>query len=67
MHVNLGLYHPEKYKILPPKQCYKKFLGSPNKNSIFLRPTSITEVGTIILSLKDGKATGPNDIPLQKS
>ena len=42
---------------------FTKYLKNPNIHSFFLSPTDSTEVSNLILSLKNGKAAGPNSIP----
>ena len=42
-----------------------KYLDNPNNNSFFISPAVPDEVSSIIQSLKKGKATGPNSIPVK--
>ena len=52
-----------KNKIVDSKRSYTDFLKNPNPKSMFLKPTTATEVGKIISSLENSKATGPASIP----
>ena len=38
-------------------------MKDPNIHSLFIAPTDSSEVSKLILSLKNGKATGPSSIP----
>ena len=42
---------------------FYNYLKTPNLESIFIKPTDENEILSIILSLNDGKASGPNSIP----
>ena len=52
-----------KTKICNTPKSYNDYLNSPKENSIFLKPTSSTEITNIILSFSDRKAIGPESIP----
>ena len=52
-------------KIPPTSHHFSEWLKNPNRNSIFLRPTSANEIKSIIQSFKNNKASGPNSIPHQ--
>ena len=52
-----------KAKIIKTDRKYTDYLKNPNKKSIFMKPTKITEIRDIILSLDNAKATGPGSIP----
>ena len=52
-----------KNKIVDSTTPYSYFLKNPNPKSLFLTPSTATEIGEIIVSLKNNKATGPGSIP----
>ena len=52
-----------KSKIIPTNKIHSDYLKNPNNRSIFLKPTTKTEIRDIILALDSNKATGPASIP----
>ena len=52
-----------KSKIINTNKSFSDYLINPNNRSLFLKPTTTTEIGNIILSLNENKATGPASIP----
>ena len=52
-------------KIPPSRHHFSEWLKSPNINSIFISPTSSSEILKILNSFKTSKATGPNSIPVR--
>ncbi|XP_065675763.1 uncharacterized protein LOC136091972 [Hydra vulgaris] len=42
---------------------FHKYLKTLNSDSLFIKPTEKNEIISVILSLNDGKASGPNSIP----
>ena len=42
---------------------FRKYLKFPSLHSIFLSPTNITEISSLISKLNMGKASGPNSFP----
>nr|XP_047144679.1 uncharacterized protein LOC124818178 [Hydra vulgaris] len=51
-------------KIHSSNTDFNKYLKNPNLNSMFIKPTDKNEVLSIIHSLNDSKASGPNSIPI---
>ena len=41
------------------------YLSNPNSDSFFASPCTVTEVSNVIQSLKNGKSSGPNSIPVK--
>ncbi|XP_065667556.1 uncharacterized protein LOC136087869 [Hydra vulgaris] len=42
---------------------FHKYLKTSNPDSLFIKPTEKNEIISVIFSLNDGKASGPNSIP----
>ncbi|XP_065664574.1 uncharacterized protein LOC136086218 [Hydra vulgaris] len=42
---------------------FHKFLKTSNPDSLFVKPTEKNKITSVILSLNDGKASGPNSVP----
>ncbi|XP_065683557.1 uncharacterized protein LOC136096349 [Hydra vulgaris] len=51
-------------KIHSSNTDFNKYLKNPNLNSMFIKPTDKNEVLSIIHSLNDSMASGPNSIPI---
>ncbi|XP_065684072.1 uncharacterized protein LOC136096582 [Hydra vulgaris] len=51
-------------KIHSSNSDFNKYRKNPNLNSMFIKPTDKNEVLSIIHSLNDSKASGPNSIPI---
>ena len=51
-----------KSKIISTNKSHSDYLNDPNNRSIFLKPTSSTEIANIIISLNSNKANGPESI-----
>ena len=41
------------------------YLANPNQDSFFIFPSTSDEVSEVIKSLKNGKSSGPNSIPIK--
>lgn len=52
-----------KSKIRPTSISPMDYMGDTNSHSIFMKPTTTIEIGNLILSLQENKATGPGSIP----
>ena len=53
-----------KQKIVNTDHTFQEYLQNPSRNSIYIAPTTTAEVGKIINSLNESKASGPNSIPV---
>ena len=51
-------------KLPIPQKQFSKFLGSPICNSMFLNPTSVTEIRKIISKMQPKNSTGIDEIPI---
>ncbi|XP_065662272.1 uncharacterized protein LOC136084897 [Hydra vulgaris] len=54
----------ELQKIIHSSHTNYNYLKTPNPETIFIKPTDENEILSIILSLNDGKASGPYSIPI---
>ena len=52
-------------KIPPTSHHFSEWLKNPNQRSFFLNPVCSHDVSKVIFSLKKGKSSGPNSIPLE--
>ena len=41
------------------------YLSNPNLDSFFISPCTAEEISSLILTLKNGKSSGPNSIPVK--
>ena len=53
-----------KQKIVNTNHTFHEYLQNPTRNSIYIAPTTTAEIGKIINSLNEAKASGPNSIPV---
>ena len=51
-------------KLATPQKQFSEFLGSPICNSMFLNPTSVTEIKKIISKMQPKNSTGIEEIPI---
>ena len=51
-------------KLATPQKQFSEFLGSPICNSMFLNPTSVTEIKKIISKMQPKNSTGIDEIPI---
>ena len=51
-------------KLATPQKQFSEFLGSPICNSMFLNPTSVTEIKKIISKVQPKNSTGIDEIPI---
>ena len=52
-------------KIPRTRKSPLSYLANPNLNSLIISPCTTNEVSTVIKSLKNGKSSGPNSIPVK--
>ena len=50
-------------KIVKAKKPFSHYLGQTTDETIFLSPTTLAEVESLIYCIKSNKAIGPNSIP----